>query len=78
MLDTLIPKICLVAFMTDVSNKVGPGDTICSSDEPGMSNRAERLSDVRRISYVTMGAEQNSTKAGSISGISNARIGGLT
>ena len=64
--------------MTDVSDKVGPGDTICSSDEPGMSNWAERLSNVRRISYVTMGAEQNGTKAGSISSISNARIRGLT
>ena len=77
MLNTLISKICLVAFMTDISNKVGPGYPICSSDKPGMSYWAERLSDVRGISYVTMGAEQNGTKAGSISCISNARIGGL-
>ena len=28
--------VCFVAFMTDVSNKVGPRDTICSSDEPWM------------------------------------------
>ena len=77
MLNTLISKICLVAFVTDVSNKVRPGDAVCSSDEPGMSYWTERLSDVRGIGYVTMGAEQNGTKAGCISCISNGRIGGL-
>ena len=77
MLNTLVSKICLVAFMTDVSNKIGPRDTISSSDEPRMSYWAERLSNVGGISYVTMGAEQNGTKTGSISCISNARIGGL-
>lgn len=77
MLNTLVSKICLVAFMTDVSNKVGPRDTICSSNEPRMSYWAERLSNVRGISYITMGAEKNGTKAGSISCISNASIGRL-
>ena len=57
MFDMLIPQVGFVAFVPYVSNEVCPGDTVRSSDEPWMSDWAERLSYVRRIGDIAVRTE---------------------
>ena len=53
----LISQVGFVVFVPYVSNEVCPGDTVRSSDEPWMSDWAERLSYVRRIGDIAVRTE---------------------
>ena len=57
MLYALVSQVGFVAFVPYVANEVCPGDTICSFDEPWMSNWAERLSNVRSVGDIAVRTE---------------------
>ncbi len=70
-----VPDISLIAFMTHIPDKVSPGYAIGSSYKPGVSYRAEGLSNVRGVGNIAMGTEKDGPQSRSISCVTEVRIG---
>lgn len=70
----LVAQIRLIAFMADVSDKVGPRDTICGSDEPWVGDRPERFANIRGVCYISVCGKKNRPQTRSIGCVAEASI----
>ena len=64
MKDALVAKVGFVAFVGDVTDEVGPADTVRAANEPWVSNGAEGFANVGGVSDVAVGAEEDGAEAG--------------
>lgn len=62
--DLLVAEVGFVAFVADVAEEVGPGDTVRAADQPWVSDGAEGFTDVGGVGYVAVGAEEDGAGAG--------------
>ena len=77
MLHALVAEIGAVALVAYVADQVGPGDAVSAFDEPWMGNWAKRFTNVRGVSDITVGGEEDSAGSACIGCVTKVGVCGL-
>ena len=74
MTSLLVPQICFISFVPDVSDQVRPRDGIGRLDEPRVGYRPEGLADVAGVGNVPVRGEEDGAEAAGIGGVAEGGI----
>lgn len=75
--DPLVGTVCFVAFVSDVTGEVGPGNSVGCADPVGMCDGTEGFTDVGGIGYVALGREKGGADAGCVGSVADVRVCGF-
>lgn len=71
----LVPHVGFVALVTYIAGKVGPGDSVCTSDEPRVGDGPERFANIGGVGNVALCAEEYGAETGCVGSIANVGFG---
>lgn len=73
--DAPVPQIGLVALVDDITEDIGPGNTIRATDQPGVSDWPEGLAYVRCVGDIAVGGEEEGADTVCVGRVSVGGIG---